>query len=118
MASNSDGVWNSTESSLEFKIEPVFWQTWWFRLTLLLALAMVALAFVRLRLLALTKRLNLRFEERLAERTRIAQELHDTLLQGFLSASMQLHVADDCLPADSKAKPLVGRVLALMNKRH
>ncbi len=115
MASNSDGVWNSTESSLEFKIEPVFWQTWWFRLTLLLALAMVALAFVRLRLLALTKRLNLRFEERLAERTRIAQELHDTLLQGFLSASMQLHVADDCLPADSKAKPLVGRVLALMN---
>jgi signal transduction histidine kinase len=68
-----------------------------------------------LRLLALTKRLNFRFEERLAERTRIAQELHDTLLQGFLSASMQLHVADDHLPADSKAKPLVGRVLELMN---
>jgi len=69
-----------------------------------------------LRLLALTKRLNFRFEERLAERTRIAQELHDTLLQGFLSASMQLHVADDQLPADSKAKPLVGRVLELMDR--
>ena len=42
--------------------------------------------------------MNARFDERLAERTRIAQELHDTLLQGFLSASMQVHVAADHLP--------------------
>jgi len=62
----------------------------------------------------LTKQLNIRFEERLAERTRIAQELHDTLLQGMLSASMQLHVADEHLSPDSSAKPLVGRVLELM----
>jgi len=116
IASNSDGVWNSTESWLEFKIEPVFWQTWWFRLSTLLALAIVALAFVRLRFLKLTRQLNVRFEERLAERTRIAQELHDTLLQGFLSASMQLHVANDHLAADSQAKPLVGRVLDLMGQ--
>jgi signal transduction histidine kinase len=116
IASNGDGLWNSSESALEFRIEPVFWQTWWFRVSTLLGLAIVALALVRLRLLALTKRLNFRFEERLAERTRIAQELHDTLLQGFLSASMQLHVADDQLPADSKAKPLVGRVLELMDR--
>jgi signal transduction histidine kinase/ligand-binding sensor domain-containing protein len=116
IASNSDGVWNSTESSLEFKIEPVFWQTWWFRLSTLVALAIVALAFVRLRFLKLTKQLNVRFEERLAERTRIAQELHDTLLQGFLSASMQLHVANDHLAPDSQAKPLVGRVLELMGQ--
>jgi signal transduction histidine kinase len=64
----------------------------------------------------LTQQLNMRFEERLAERTRIAQELHDTLLQGFLSASMQLHVADDQLPVDSPAKPLVNRVLTLMGR--
>lgn len=38
------------------------------------------------------------------ERTRIAQDLHDTLLQGFLAASMQLHVAVDSLPADCPAK--------------
>jgi signal transduction histidine kinase len=62
----------------------------------------------------MTRRLNLRFEERLAERTRIAQELHDTLLQGFLSASMQVYVAADCLPADSAAKPTLTRALQLM----
>ena len=62
--------------------------------------------------------MNIRFEERLAERTRIAQELHDTFLQGFLSASMQLHVADDHLATDSPAKPLVGRVLELHGPRY
>jgi len=56
-------------------------------------------------MLQFTKQMNVRFEERLAERARIAQELHDTLLQGFLSASMQLHVADDHLAVDSPAKP-------------
>jgi signal transduction histidine kinase len=61
-------------------------------------------------------RLNLRFEERLSERTRIAQELHDTLLQGFLSASMQVHIAADRLPADSSAKPTLTRALQLMGQ--
>jgi signal transduction histidine kinase len=37
------------------------------------------------------------------ERTRIAQELHDTLLQGFFAVSMQLHEAVDQLPADYAA---------------
>src|SRR5258707_13812033 len=41
----------------------------------------------------------------LAERTRIAQELHDTLLQGLFALSMQLHSAVDQLPADLIAKP-------------
>ena len=58
----------------------------------------------------------MRFQERLAERTRIAQELHDTLLQGVLSASLQLDVAEDQLPEDSPVKPLLRRVLELMGK--
>jgi signal transduction histidine kinase len=56
------------------------------------------------------------FQERLDERATIAQDLHDTLLQGFVSASMQLHVADDQLPPDSPAKPMVGRVIDLMRQ--
>ena len=114
IASNSDGVWNSDEAVISFEIEPVFWQTWWFRSLGLLACAFAALILYRLRMHQLTRQLNLRFEERLAERTRIAQELHDTLLQGFLSASMQLHVAVDKLPVQSPARPPLGRVLELM----
>jgi len=55
-----------------------------------------------------------RLEERVAERTRIAQDLHDTVLQGIVSAAMQLHVAVDQLPANSPAKLRLSRVLELM----
>jgi ligand-binding sensor domain-containing protein/signal transduction histidine kinase len=116
IASNADGVWNGAEAVLAFEIEPMLWQTWWFRLFSVLALASAGLAAYRFRLRRLTCGLNLRFEERLAERTRISKELHDTLLQGFLGASMQLHVAADCLPEDSPAKPPVKRILQLMSQ--
>jgi PAS domain S-box-containing protein len=53
---------------------------------------------------------------RLEERTRIAQELHDTLLQTFLSASMQLSVALDGISPDSLVKPRLDRILQLMNQ--
>ena len=116
IASNPDGVWNSAEASIAFDIEPAFWQTWWFRTCIVLACALGIVALYRLRLHGLTRQLNVRFEERLSERTRIAQELHDTLLQGFLSASMQLHVAVDRLPTDSPSKSALGRVLQLIEQ--
>src|SRR6185295_13914221 len=116
IASNSDGLWNSAEAMIRFEIAPVFWQTWWFRLSGILVFMLVILAFYRFRLHGLTRRLNVRFEERLAERTRIAQELHDTLLQGFLSASMQLDVAVDQLPAESPARPMLSHILRLMRQ--
>jgi signal transduction histidine kinase len=59
---------------------------------------------------------NARLEERLAERNLVAQELHDTLMQGFLSASMQVHVARDLLPEDSPIKPILARSLELMGQ--
>jgi signal transduction histidine kinase/ligand-binding sensor domain-containing protein len=115
-ASNPDGLWSENQAVIGLQVDPLFWQTWWFRSGVVLALAIAAAAVWRLRLLQLTKRLNIRFEERLAERTRIAQELHDTLLQGFLSASMQVHVAADRLPADSVVKPPLNRALQLMGQ--
>jgi signal transduction histidine kinase len=63
-----------------------------------------------------TRELILRQEERRRERTRIARELHDTLLQGLLSASMQLQVAEGFLSPKSPAKPLLSRVRKLMGK--
>ena len=95
---------------------PPFWRTWWFRLLLVLVALFALFALYRWRLHQVHTQLTLRFEERLAERTRIAQDLHDTLLQGFVSASMQLHVANDHLAEDSPAKPLVGRVMQLMRQ--
>lgn len=96
--------------------EPVFWQKWWFPFVCVIAGVASVFGFYRLRLHQVGKNLNLRFEERLAERTRVAQELHDTLLQGVLSASMQLHVAVDQLPENSPVLPTLNRVLQLMGQ--
>jgi signal transduction histidine kinase len=98
------------------KGRPAFWQTWWFLLGMTIACALAVVTLFRVRMRRVTQELSLRLEERLAERTRIAQELHDTLLQDFLSASMQLHVANDQLTVDSPAKPLVTRVLDMMGR--
>jgi signal transduction histidine kinase len=96
------------------KGRPVFWETRWFLLASLAALALAVVASFRLRMRNVTRQLSLRLEERLAERTRIAQELHDTLLQDFLSVSMQLHVVNDQLAADSPVRPILTRVLGMM----
>jgi len=95
---------------------PPWWHSWWFRTVLGFLGACALLAFYRWRVRELRTQLTLRFEERLSERTRIAQDLHDTLLQGLVSASMQLHVANDHIIEESPAKPLVGRVMQLMSQ--
>jgi PAS domain S-box-containing protein len=53
---------------------------------------------------------------RLEERTRIAEELHDTLLQTFMSASMQLGAVVQGLPSGSTVKPKLDRTLQLMER--
>jgi ligand-binding sensor domain-containing protein/signal transduction histidine kinase len=116
VASNGEGLWTGPEASIPFTIEPAFWQTWWFRIISLGAFSLVIFGLYRLRIYQLTQQLNIRFQERLAERSRITQELHDTLLQGVLSASLQLDVAEDQLPDDSPTKPLLQRILQLMSK--
>src|SRR5262245_14182328 len=95
---------------------PMFWRTWWFRLLGGLACVFALLAFHRFRLRQLTRQLNSRFDERLEERMRIAQDLHDTLLQGFLSASMQLYIAVEQLPEDSPTKSRLNQVQQLMGR--
>ena len=114
IASNGDGLWNSAESHLNLQVQPLLWERWWFRLAIVAALAIAILLFFQLRLLRLSRQLNMRFDERLSERTRIARELHDTLLQGVISASMQLHVAAESLPENSPGRAKLNRVLELM----
>ena len=62
------------------------------------------------------RELNLRLEERQKERARIARDLHDTLFQGFLGASMVLHRAVEEMPADSPGKPALNRALLLIRR--
>jgi signal transduction histidine kinase len=116
IASNNDGVWNETGASLRFSIEPTFYQTRTFAILCCAAVIGGVWLLISLRVRQVAKRMQMRLEERLFERERIARELHDTLLQGMLSASLQLSVANSQIAANAPAKPLVERILQLLRQ--
>jgi signal transduction histidine kinase/streptogramin lyase len=95
---NNDGVWNETGASWNFEIKPAFYQTAWFHALYGLAGATMIWLLYRFRLRQMTARVNLRYNERLAERTRIARELHDTLLQSFHGLTFRFQAARNMLP--------------------
>ena len=91
---NNDGLWNEAGAVLNFGIEPTYYQTPWFRL-LVAVLSLAALVgLYRLRVRQIAAAMNARFDERLSERTRLARDLHDTLLQTIQGSKL---VADDAL---------------------
>lgn len=100
VASNYDGLWNGPETDIPFIVERAFWQTWWFRVLCALVVCVIAFMLHKLRTYQLTRTLNSRFQERLAERTRIAQELHDTLLQSFQGLMLRFQTGINYLPTN------------------
>jgi signal transduction histidine kinase/ligand-binding sensor domain-containing protein len=98
VASNSEGLWNGPEAAMGFEVEPTLSETWWFRSAMVLCAGLAALAAYLVRMRQLTRLLNARFEERLAERGRVARELHDTLLQSFQGLLLHLQVVSELLP--------------------
>jgi signal transduction histidine kinase len=65
----------------------------------------------RLRLRQMTAKVNLLYTERLAERTRIARDLHDTLLQSLAGVSLQLHgISKQAATAPEKTVSMIGHV--------
>ena len=113
LASNNDGVWNNSGAQLTFFLKPAYYQTWWFRLLCAAAVVIAAILVFRRRLRSAQRLLRLRFEERMEERTRIAQELHDHLIQEMVGISMQLEVADELTPGSADAKTPLHRALKL-----
>jgi len=80
-ASNSDGVWSSNGAAIAFEVEPSIFQTRWFQAASVGILALLALGVYQLRVQQLHRQFNIGLEARVNERTRIARDLHDTLLQ-------------------------------------
>jgi signal transduction histidine kinase/ligand-binding sensor domain-containing protein len=94
IASNNDGVWNETGATLDFKVAAAWYQTIWFRMLCFVAGVLLLWAIYRFRLHRIARSMKARFDERLAERTRIARDLHDTFLQTIQGSKL---VADDAL---------------------
>ena len=98
--------------AVDFVIKHDFWESSWFRISCLGLCLIMAVLFYRCRMFRLTHQLNIRFQERLAERTRIAQELHDTLLQSFQGLMLRFQIATETVLADPlEAKELLEQAL-------
>ena len=88
--SNSDGVWNEEGVSLPILITPPWWRTNWFRSLCAAVFLAVLWAAYQLRVRQLRQQFELTLDARVGERTRIARELHDTLLQSFQGILLHL----------------------------
>jgi ligand-binding sensor domain-containing protein len=92
MAAGADGVWGSP-SSVDFQVQPRFFETRWFYF--LVGAAVLGIGYM-------TYRVRVRFVEAtykavMAERGRIAREVHDTLAQGYVGISVHLEIASRML---------------------
>ena len=106
IAANNSAVWNESGASLAFAIPPAFIQTRWFVALCVAGGAAAMWALVLLRMRQVRRRLEERMEEQLNERTRIARELHDSLLQGFQGLMFRLQALRQLLPPGDAAKLL------------
>jgi signal transduction histidine kinase/ligand-binding sensor domain-containing protein len=92
-AANNSGVWNEAGATLEFSVAPAWFQTDWFYASCVLASLLITWTTYRFRMRQVARGLHARFDERLSERTRIARDLHDTLLQSFQASLIQMQRA-------------------------
>jgi signal transduction histidine kinase len=98
MACNSDGVWNDSAATLDFSVSPAFYQTNWFRLLCAALFLALLWAAYQLRIRQLRRQFDLTLDARVGERTRIARELHDTLLQSSHGVLLRFQTVSQLLP--------------------
>jgi ligand-binding sensor domain-containing protein/signal transduction histidine kinase len=111
IACNNDGVWNQTGASFGLYLKPYLYQTYWFYAVCVLGLALLGWQLYRLRV----RRIEAQFGAVLAERTRIAREIHDNLAQEMLGISVQLEVVARTLPPEAEiARTHLDRVRLLV----
>jgi signal transduction histidine kinase len=98
-ASDTNGVWSDKVASVDFSILPAWYQTNWFRAVCVFAFILLLWALYQLRLQQLRHQFAIGLEAQVSERTRIARELHDTLLQSFQALLLRFQTVSNLLPA-------------------
>ncbi len=104
VSAGSGEDWTDLTVPLRIEVRPAVYQTWWFRaLCVSFGLGLAWFLF-RARVRFATEQVHSRLAERLAERERVARELHDTLLQGFQGLMLRFHLATQSIPEREAAK--------------
>jgi ligand-binding sensor domain-containing protein/signal transduction histidine kinase len=107
----SGGPWGEPGTALNVTVLPAWWNSWWFRFFYIMLAALMLTAAYRFRLRQIDRQHNVRLEERIAERNRIARELHDTLLQGFQGLMLRFQAVMEDIPEEEANRAKMERVL-------
>jgi signal transduction histidine kinase len=117
VASNSEGLWNGPETAIGLTVAPAYYQTAWFRTLAVVAFPSLLWSAHRIRLrvieryqaeiTALNESLMTAQEQ---ERTRIAGELHDGVVQQISALTLMLGTARRKMHSDLEAKAEIGDV--------
>ena len=94
----SRGPWTQPGREIRIEILPPWWLAGWFRAVCGLTFLMLFWMLYQIRMGQLKRQFNRTLEARVDERTRIARELHDTLLQSFNSLLLRFQSASNILP--------------------
>jgi signal transduction histidine kinase len=92
VATNREGASSGVAATSTLTLQPFFWQTKWFLALVILGIAGFVIEFTRRRTKHRAERLSLRFQERAAERERIAYQIHDTVIQDMIGVAFQLEL--------------------------
>jgi signal transduction histidine kinase/ligand-binding sensor domain-containing protein len=108
----SRGPWSNPGARLAIEILPEWYQTLWFRGICVAALLALLWSIYLLRLRELKRQFHTALVARVDERTRIARDLHDTLLQSFTAVLPHLQTVSNVLPSQpDEAKRRVDRAI-------
>ncbi|HEX6717940.1 MAG TPA: two-component regulator propeller domain-containing protein [Pyrinomonadaceae bacterium] len=111
IACNNSGIWNETGTFLDFSIEPAYYQTNWFRMSIAAAFLLLLGLLYQLRVRQVAGQVRARMEERLEERERIARDLHDTLLQSVQGLILKFDAVGKQIPGDQPAHKAIQKIL-------
>jgi len=98
IACNDSGLWNTVGASLQITILPAYYQTNWFIALCGVTFLALLWGIYQFRLQRLQQEFAIGLEARVSERTRIARDLHDTLLQSFNALLLRLQTVANVLP--------------------